>query len=39
MIIDGIKSRYADYRLNKINKLETSVETGKFGVKSSSSSP
>lgn len=39
MIIDGIKARYADYRLNKINKLETSVKTGKFGVKSSSSSP
>jgi epoxyqueuosine reductase len=38
-ILNEIKSRYADYRLNKINQLETSVETGKFGVKSSSSSP
>ena len=39
MIIDGIKAKYADYRLNKINQLETSVETGNLGVKSSSSSP
>lgn len=38
-ILSKIKTRYADYRLNKINQLETSVETGESGVKASHSSP
>ncbi|KAF5070155.1 Epoxyqueuosine reductase [anaerobic digester metagenome] len=38
-ILSEIKSRYADYRLNKINKMETSVSTGEMGIESSTRSP
>jgi ferredoxin len=37
-IIDGIKSKYADYRLNKINKLEIGMDH-RNGLNSSSQSP
>lgn len=38
-IMSEIKSRYADYRLNKINQLETSVTPGEMGIESSTRSP
>lgn len=38
-LLSEIKSRYADYRLNKINQLETSVSPGKMGIESSTRSP
>jgi epoxyqueuosine reductase len=38
-LLNGIKSKYADYRLYKINKMETGVKTGNNGVRSSSLSP
>lgn len=38
-LLSEIKSRYADYRLNKINQLETSVAPGGMGIESSTRSP
>ena len=38
-IMSEIKSRYADYRLNKINQLETSIIPGEMGIESSTRSP
>ena len=38
-LLSEIKSRYADYRLNKINKMETSISTGEMGIESSHISP
>ncbi len=38
-IFKGIKDKYADYRLNRINKLELSVNQRKYQVKASPSSP
>jgi hypothetical protein len=38
-MLSEIKSRYADYRLNKINQLETSVNPGEMGIESSTRSP
>ncbi|MGF7117068.1 4Fe-4S binding protein [Methanobacterium oryzae] len=38
-IIDGIKNKYAEYRLNKINKLENSVKEKDGCLMASASSP
>jgi epoxyqueuosine reductase len=38
-ILSEIKSQYADYRLNKINRLETSISQEDSGIKSSVTSP
>lgn len=38
-IVDGIKNKYADYRLNKVNKLENSVKEKEGCVRASASSP
>lgn len=38
-MLSEIKSKYANYRLNKINRLETSISQGDCGIKSSATSP
>lgn len=38
-IIEGIKNKYADYRLTKINKLENSVKEKEGSIMASMSSP
>lgn len=38
-MLSEIKSKYADYRLNKINRLETSISQGDSGIKSNNKSP
>ena len=38
-IINGIKNKYTDHRLNKINKLENSVKEEEGCIKASSTSP
>jgi len=38
-IVEGIKNKYADYRLNKINKLENSVKDNEGCIMASPTSP